>query len=75
LVGLVIYGFELGYGIRLAVVPDDSATLNNLAILLVIIYVYGIARAWDLVGVRQFHIQEVFRPLVSTANDETPSDS
>src|ERR1700730_17974432 len=59
LVDLVMFGFEIFYAIRLDLVPGDSATLHDLAILLVLIYVYGIARAWDLVGVRQFHLQVV----------------
>ena len=57
LVGFVMFGFELFYAIRLDLVPGDTATVHNLAILLVLIYLYGIARAWDLVGTRQFHIQ------------------
>src|SRR5260370_13089559 len=74
LVGLVLFGFEIFYGIRLDLAPGDSATLHNLAILLVLIYVYGIARAWDLVGVRQFHIQEVLGPLISKGREERPSE-
>lgn len=54
--------------------PGDSSTLHNLAILLVIIYLYGIARVWDLVGVRQFHIQEVLSPLIAKEKEESPSD-
>ncbi len=75
LVGLVLFGFEIFYGIRLDLAPGDSATLHNLAILLVLIYVYGIARAWDLVGVRQFHIQEVLGPLISKGREERPSET
>jgi multidrug transporter EmrE-like cation transporter len=52
LAGLVMYGFELFYAILLARTPKDSFTLYNLASLLVLIYLYGIARAWDLVGAR-----------------------
>lgn len=74
LVGLVLFGFELYYAIRLDRAPGDSSTLYNLAILLVLIYLYGIARAWDLVGVRQFHIREVLSPLISKGEEENPSD-
>ena len=38
-------------------------------------YVYGVARAWDLVGVRQFHLQEVLSPLMSKGRDESASDT
>ena len=50
----VIYGFEISYAIHLLLSPTDLSTLSSLAILLVVIYLYGIARAWDLVGGRQF---------------------
>jgi hypothetical protein len=71
---LTIYGFEIFYGIRLAMTPGDLATLYSLVTLLVIIYLYGIARAWDLVGVRQFHIQEMLLPLLPKGTEETTSD-
>jgi hypothetical protein len=74
LVGLVMYGFEIFYAIRLEREPGDSSTLYNLAILLVLIYVYGIARAWDLVGVRQFQLQEVLSPLISKGGEKNTSD-
>jgi uncharacterized membrane protein len=75
LVGLVMFGFELFYAILLNIEPEDSATLYNLAILLVIIYLYGIARAWDLVGVRQFNMQEMLRPLISKGREDNTADS
>ena len=74
LLGLVMFGFEIFYGILLEREPADSATLHNLAILLVLIYLYGIARAWDLVGVRQFHIREVLSPLISKEREQSPSE-
>ena len=74
LVGLVMFGFEFFYAIRLNIEPEDSTTLYNLAILLVLIYLYGIGRAWDLVGVRQFHLQEVLSPLISKGGEENTAD-
>lgn len=75
LVGLVVYGFEMVYGIRLAQAPDDNTTLSNLAVILVVIYIYGVARAWDIVGVRQFHLQEVFSSLISRGTGESRSET
>ena len=74
LTGLVMYGFEIFYGIQLDRDPGDSSALHNLSILLVLIYIYGIARAWDLVGVRQFHIQDMLSPWISKGREESPSD-
>lgn len=68
---LAIYGLEFFYGIRLAITSSDLAALYNLVVLLVFIYLFGIARAWDLVGVRQFHIQELFLPLLPKDANET----
>ncbi|BCL79882.1 hypothetical protein ccbrp13_23470 [Ktedonobacteria bacterium brp13] len=75
LVSLVIFSIELFYAIRLVITPGDLFALYNLAILLVIIYLYGIARAWDLVGARQFHIQEMFAPLLPKRMEEISSDT
>jgi len=74
LIGLVMFSVEIFYGIRLASAPGDSSALHNLAILLVLIYLYGIARAWDLAGARQFHIQELLSPLTSKGREQSPSD-
>lgn len=74
LVGLVMFSVEIFYGIRLASVPGDSSALHNLAILLVLIYLYGVARAWDLVGARPFHIREALIPLTSNGREQNPSD-
>ncbi len=79
----ILFGFEIFYAIRLILAPGDLSILTALTTLLVVIYVYGIARAWDLVGVRQFHIRELFIPLVpkrmeeiisETLNAESPKD-
>jgi hypothetical protein len=40
----------------------------------VIIYIYGLARAWALVGVRQFHIQDVLNPSLPKGGEENAAD-
>ncbi len=72
LVGLVMYGFEIFYGIRLARNAEDSSALHDLSTLLVLISIYGIARAWDLVGVRQFHVRDVVSSLISEEREQNP---
>lgn len=67
---LVIFGVELYLAIRLEVDPGDRAALSDLTTLLVIIYLYGIARAWDLVGARQFHLYQLFAPLTPKRVEE-----
>jgi hypothetical protein len=67
---LVIFGVELSFAIHLEAFPADRATLYDLTTLLVVIYLYGIARAWDLVGVRQFHLYQLFAPLMPKRIEE-----
>jgi uncharacterized membrane protein YfcA len=74
LLGIVMFSFEIFYGIQLEREPGDSSALHNLAILLALIYLYGIARAWDLVGVRQFHVRDVLSPLISKGREQSPSE-
>ena len=79
LTSLIIFGFELFYAIRLEVAPADRVALSDLTTLLVIVYLYGIARAWDLIGARQFHLQEVFTQLAPSSvkeflSGDPPSD-
>lgn len=62
--GLVLYGFELYYAIRLAATPHDVQSLDDLTTVLIVIYLYGIARAWDLMETRQFHLYDLLTPFV-----------
>ena len=58
LVGFVLYGYETYYGIRLMQSPTDIAALNTLANIMIAINVFGVFRAWELVGIRQFHVRD-----------------
>jgi hypothetical protein len=62
--GLLLYGFELYYAIRLAATPHDVQSLYDLTTILIVIYLYGIARAWDLMETRQFHLYDLLTPFV-----------
>lgn len=51
LVGLVaIFGFQLVNGIRLIHHPNASAAIDTICILVVVCFLVGVARAWELVG-------------------------
>lgn len=71
----LIFGLEFLYALRLSFSPSDLSSLETLTTLLVLIYLYGIARAWDLIGARQFHIQEVFLPLTQKKHKKSPPAS
>ena len=51
LVGLaVVFVFELLSGIDMNERPGDSSPVGTLAILVIVCFLIGIARAWDLIG-------------------------
>ena len=75
LVSLLMYGIELDYAIRLVTTPQDVQSLYNLTSLLILIYLYGIARAWDLVGARQFRTLDVLTQFVPERIRESFSDT
>ena len=51
MVGLIItFVAQLISGIQVIVRPDDSGAVNRIAVLVVICFLIGIDRAWELVG-------------------------
>jgi hypothetical protein len=51
LVGLAVcFVLQLTAGLDVANNPGDSSSVNNIAILLVIFFIIGISRAWELIG-------------------------
>lgn len=75
LVGLVLYGYETYYAVRLLQSPTDSSALNTLTDLLIVITVYGVAQAWELIGIRQFHAQEWLSSLIASQKKENASNT
>ncbi|MBA2679714.1 MAG: hypothetical protein H0U76_15105 [Ktedonobacteraceae bacterium] len=55
---LIVYCLEAYYGLRLLRAASDTSTLYDLAPLLIVLYIFGIARAWALLGIRQFPTQD-----------------
>ncbi len=56
LVGLGLYGFEMSNGLQLLRPPVSNAALYALGTVLIFIIVFGVARAWELVGGRRYRI-------------------
>lgn len=75
LAGFLLYSSETYAGIRLLQSPTDSSALNALTDLLIIISVFGVARAWELVGIRQFQVQDWLSSLGATKKKETASNT
>ncbi len=56
IVGLILYGFEVADGLQLLESPSSNAALYTLGTVLIFIIVFGVTRAWELVGGRRFRI-------------------
>ena len=56
--GFFLYGFETYVANHLLQTPIDNNWFFALADLLIIISAFGIIRAWELIGIRQFHIRD-----------------
>jgi hypothetical protein len=50
LLSLLAYLAEAYLGVRLIITPHDAAPVNTLAIVLLVVYISSIIRAWELLG-------------------------
>ncbi len=58
LAGLILYFLERQDGLQLLGAPGDSSLLYTLGTLMIFILIYGVARAWELIGGRSFRIRD-----------------
>jgi hypothetical protein len=75
LAGFLLYGSETYAAVRLLQSTTDSSALNALTDLLIIISIFGVARAWELVGIRQFQMQDWLSSLGATNKKENASNT
>ena len=74
LVGLaVVFVLELLSGIDMNERPGDSSPVGTLAILVIVCFLGGIGRSWELIGGPQFGIGHEVTALVRGQHDE-PAD-
>lgn len=57
MIGFVLFSFEIYAALLILRRPSDADSYLLLANLLVVITLFGIARAWDLIGVRRFGVR------------------
>ncbi len=72
LAGFFLYGSESYFAIRLIQSPTDNVSLYFLADLLIMISVFGVIRAWELIGMQRFYLinwLSSFRRIKNAAND------
>ena len=78
LVGLAaIFIIQLVTGLSLVSQPDDASAVNTIAILVVVCFLVGIARAWELIGGPSLDLTREVTALVRDRNHEpaAPEDS
>jgi hypothetical protein len=51
---LVLYGLQLANAIKLDAAPHDVSRVSDQGLLAIGFFLFGIARAWQLVGAREF---------------------
>lgn len=61
-VALVLYGYELTNALRLLQAPGNDIPVYNTAGALLGIYVYGVARAWQLLGANRRSVLSLLVP-------------
>jgi hypothetical protein len=70
LVGLVVtFVYQLLEGVDLLVHPDDSGAVDTIAILVVVCFLIGIARSWELIGGPSIGIAKEVTALVRSHGD------
>jgi hypothetical protein len=80
MVGLIItFAAQLISGIQVIVHPDDSGAVDTIVILVVICFLIGIDRAWELIGGPSIGISQEVAALVRGhergAEDPTDKES
>jgi hypothetical protein len=64
LIMLVLYGLQLANGIKLNAAPHDANAVDNQGVLAIGFFLFGIARAWQLVGARDFNLVSAVAAVV-----------
>ena len=70
-ISFILYGFEAYIAIQITGPVIDSYWLSILADLLIFITLFGIVRAWEIIGIRQFRIRDWLMDIVLRINKHT----
>jgi hypothetical protein len=62
-VGFFLYGIEAYLATRMLRLAIESYWFSLLADILIFLTIYGIVRAWELIGIRQFHISNWIKSI------------
>jgi hypothetical protein len=69
---LVLYGLQLANAVRLEQAPHRVSLVVNQGELAVCFFLFGIARAWQLVGAREFGLVTAVASIIHRAADNGP---
>ena len=72
LILIVLYGLQLANAVRLEQLPHRVSLVVNQGELAVGFFLFGIARAWQLVGAREFGLVSAVASMIHRAADDGP---
>ena len=67
----VVFGLQITNGIGLIDRPDDRGSANTLAVLVVVCFLIGIARAWELIGGPRIGLRSELVKQVRDRNEDS----
>ena len=71
MVQTLVFVYEVVLGLQLAASPHDLGLVRSVCILMIVLFLVGIARAWQLIGARDVGLfTEVTRSLRSRQDTE-----
>lgn len=71
---LIVFGFQIFWGIELAMHPHHHDPADEIAILVIVSFLIGIYRAWELIGGPDVGFGHELRALVRERQDAPPAE-
>ena len=70
LIMFVLYGLQLANAIKLEAAPHDVGRISDQGVLAIAFFLFGIARAWQLVGAREFSLVSTVTAMIHRPGGE-----
>ncbi|MFI5908759.1 hypothetical protein [Dactylosporangium sp. NPDC051541] len=61
---VVVFVYQLVEGLRLNAHPADAGTVNTIAVLVIVCFLVGVSRAWELIGGPSFGLRQEVTELI-----------
>lgn len=72
---IVTFGIQLIQAIKIVIQPADSGAVNTIAILVIVCFLIGITRSWELIGAPSIGLGEEIRALFKSHHENENTDS